>query len=160
MRILDRIRRKSRQSPVVIDGQEDVLVNFAKCCSPLPGEDVAGFVTRGRGITVHRRDCSQLLELEPERRLPVEWGGAAGEMGHRGGIRVLCVDRPGLLANITKTCTDSEINITRAEVVQLEDQKAECTMQVQVHDVSELTRLIRRIAKIKGVISVDRITFG
>ncbi len=160
MRILDRIRRKSSQSPVIIDGNEDVLVTFARCCNPLPGESVSGFVTRGRGITVHRRDCAQLLELEPERRLPVDWGGQAADVGHSGGVRVLCVDRPGLLANITKTCTDSEINITRAEVVQLEDQKAECTMQVQVHDVGELTRLIRRIAKIKGVISVTRIHGG
>ena len=157
MRILDRIRRRSAQSPVIIDGQEDVLVNFAKCCNPLPGERVAGFVTRGRGITVHRRDCAQLLELDPERRLPVEWGGQAAHVGHTGGIRVLCVDRPGLLANITKTCTDSGINITHAEMKQLEDQKADCSMQVEVTDVSELTKLIRRIAKIKGVISVDRI---
>jgi GTP pyrophosphokinase len=160
MRILDRIRRRTNQSPVTIDGQEDVLVQFAKCCNPLPGEPVAGFVTRGRGITVHRRDCAQLLELEPERRLPVQWGGTARDAGHRGGVRVLCVDRPGLLANITKTCTDSGINITRAEVIQLPDQKAECTMQVQVQDVAELTRLIRRIAKIKGVIAVDRIVTG
>ena len=115
-----------------------------------------GFITRGRGITVHRRDCGQLLTMDPERRVPVEWSQEAKGGTHVGNIRVICVDRPGLLANITKICTDASINISRVEARSLGDEKADCSLQVSVEDVDELGKLIRRLEKIKGVISVDR----
>ncbi|MEE2749786.1 MAG: bifunctional (p)ppGpp synthetase/guanosine-3',5'-bis(diphosphate) 3'-pyrophosphohydrolase [Myxococcota bacterium] len=156
-RIIDRIRGRGSQSPVLIDGQEDVLVTFARCCSPLPKESVMGFITRGRGITVHRRDCAQLLQMDPERRVPVQWTQEAKGGTHVGNIRVICVDRPGLLANITKICTDASINISRVEARSLGDEKADCSLQVSVEDVDELGKLIRRLEKIKGVISVDRV---
>ncbi|MCP4805658.1 MAG: bifunctional (p)ppGpp synthetase/guanosine-3',5'-bis(diphosphate) 3'-pyrophosphohydrolase [Proteobacteria bacterium] len=155
-KILNRIRRRS-SSPVLISGQEDILVDFAKCCNPLPGEPVAGFITRGRGISVHRRKCRQLLALDPQRRIPVAWDGNNENTQHTGGIRVLCVDRPGLLANITKTCTESGINISAANVQTLADDKAECDLEIAVTDVDELAKLIRRLEKIRGVISVDRL---
>jgi GTP diphosphokinase / guanosine-3',5'-bis(diphosphate) 3'-diphosphatase len=154
-KILNRIRRRN-QSPVLISGEEDVLVGFAKCCNPLPGEPISGFITRGRGISVHRRNCAQLLAQEPERRVHVRWDRGENEV-HTGTIRVICVDRPGLLANITKACTDAGINISSAQVQQLEDAKAHCDLDVSVQDVDELQGLMRRIQRIKGVISVDRI---
>ena len=155
-KILGRIRRRTT-NPVLISGQEDVLVDFAKCCNPLPGEPVAGFITRGRGISVHRRKCPQLLALDPQRRIPVDWDARSQGAQHTGGIRVLCVDRPGLLANITKTCTEAGINISAANVQTLTDDKAECDLEIAVTDVDELAKLIRRLEKIRGVISVDRL---
>ncbi len=155
-KILNRIRKRSA-SPVLISGQEDLLVQFAKCCNPLPGEPVGGFVTRGRGISVHRRACPQLLALEPERRIPVEWDARDQSTQHTGGIKVVCVDRPGLLANITKTCTDAGINISAANVQVVEDDKAECDLEIGITDVDELRGLIRRLEKIRGVISVNRV---
>ena len=154
-RILNKIRHRN-QSPVLISGEEDVLVGFAKCCNPLPGEPISGFITRGRGISVHRRGCAQLLAQEPERRVAVRWDRAENEV-HTGTIRVICVDRPGLLTNITKACTDAGINISSATVGQLGDAKANCDLDVSVTDVDELQGLMRRIQRIKGVISVDRI---
>ena len=88
--------------------------------------------------------------------MSVRWDAGDGEV-HTGTIRVVCVDRPGLLANITKACTDAGINISSAKVQQLEDAKANCDLDVAVSDVGELKGLIRRIQRIKGVISVDRI---
>ncbi|MCB9759374.1 MAG: bifunctional (p)ppGpp synthetase/guanosine-3',5'-bis(diphosphate) 3'-pyrophosphohydrolase [Alphaproteobacteria bacterium] len=155
-RILERIRRPA-ESPVLISGEEDVLVSFARCCNPLPGEEVIGYVTRGRGITVHRRTCTQVLALEKERRIPVDWDGRVKTVAHASGIRVICVDRPGLLANITRTCTDAGVNISRANVSQINDAKAECDLEVGVASVDELINLIHRLEKIKGVISVDRL---
>ncbi|HJN73426.1 MAG TPA: bifunctional (p)ppGpp synthetase/guanosine-3',5'-bis(diphosphate) 3'-pyrophosphohydrolase [Myxococcota bacterium] len=155
-RLLSRIRRRS-VSPVLIDGEEDVLVSFAKCCNPLPGEPVRGYITRGRGISVHRRQCPQLLALEPERRITVQWDSKVEGVQHMSGIRLICVDRPGLLANITKTCTDAGINISAANVQVVGDDKAECDLEIGVTDVAELTGLIRRLEKIRGVISVDRV---
>ena len=156
-RIVDRLRGRSSRSPVLVSGTEDVLVAFGKCCNPLPKEPVAGYVTRGRGITLHRKDCAQLLSLDPGRRIPVEWDSKAEGGAHVGNIRVICVDRAGLLANITKNCVDSGVNITSLTTNGLGDQKAEVDLQVRVGDVLELSKLIRRIEKIKGVISVDRV---
>ena len=156
-KIMEKIRGKGSESPVLIDAQEDVLVSFARCCNPLPREPVMGYITRGRGITVHRRDCAQILALDQARRVPVEWAKKAKGGTHVGNIRVICVDRPGLLANITKICTDSAINISRVEARALGDEKADCSLQVSIEDVESLTKLIRRLEKIKGVISVDRV---
>jgi len=155
-RLFQKIRGVS-QSPVTIGGEGDVLVNFAGCCNPLPGEPIMGYITRGSGITVHRKGCPQLLNLEAERRMPVEWTGhESGE--HASTIRVLCANRPGLLANITKICSDAGINITRAEAKPLNDDSAECTFDVGVGNVDELNNLIRRISRINGVIAVDRLS--
>jgi GTP pyrophosphokinase len=156
-KIMDRIRGRSSRSPVLVSGTEDVLVAFAKCCNPLPREPVAGYVTRGRGITLHRKDCVQLTSMDPSRRIPVEWDSKAQGGAHVGNIRVICVDRAGLLANITKTCTEAGVNISSASARGLGDQKAECELQVRVGDVVELSKLIRRLEKIKGVISVERV---
>ncbi len=142
---------------MLVSGTEDVLVAFAKCCNPLPKEPVAGYVTRGRGITLHRKDCVQLTSMDPSRRIPVEWDSKAEGGAHLGNIRVICVDRAGLLANISKNCLDAGVNITSVSACGLGDQKAEVDLQVRVGDVLELTKLIRRIEKIKGVISVERV---
>jgi GTP pyrophosphokinase len=155
-KLLKRIRSRN-MSPVLISGEEDVLVQFARCCNPLPGDPVAGWITRGRGISVHVRKCPQLLNMDPQRRIRVQWDSAQGGL-HTGEIRVVCVDRPGLLANITKTCTDEGINITKAQVLQqVPGDTAECNLEIGVEDVDQLQKLIRRLERIKGVISVDRL---
>ena len=70
----------SRPGAVRVDGHENVVVRFAKCCTPLPGDPVQGFITRGRGVTVHQRDCTKIFHLDPERRVPVEWSSAPGDL--------------------------------------------------------------------------------
>ena len=152
---LKRIRGRSA-SPVRIAGEGDMLVAYARCCTPLPGEPVTGYITRGRGITVHLASCPQLLSLEEERRVPVEWDRAAKSQ-HSGELRIVCANRPGLLANITGTCENSGINITRASADPQTDGQGTIYMEVSVRDVAELNKLIRNIEKIRGVISVDRV---
>ncbi|MED5373605.1 MAG: bifunctional (p)ppGpp synthetase/guanosine-3',5'-bis(diphosphate) 3'-pyrophosphohydrolase [Myxococcota bacterium] len=157
-KLISKIRERS-VSPVLISGQDDVLVSFARCCNPIPGDEVAGFITRGRGISVHRRDCAQLLALDPTRRMPVEWDGQFKGQ-HTGGIRVVCRDTPGMAAKITKTCTDSGVNITALTMRAVGDEKAECDLEIGVHNVDELRKLIRNLNKIKGVLSVHRLDQG
>ena len=98
-------------SGIKVAGEEDILVRFAKCCSPLPGDPIVGFITRGRGVTVHRRDCDKGLDLDPERRIDVEWDGN-GKAQHEVAIQVLCADKPGLLAHISQSFTDQGVNIS------------------------------------------------
>jgi GTP diphosphokinase / guanosine-3',5'-bis(diphosphate) 3'-diphosphatase len=152
---LQRLRKKTL-SPVLISGQDDLMVSYAQCCNPLPGESVAGFITRGRGISVHLRGCPQLLAMEPERRVEVEWQQNAGGK-HTGEIHLLCSDEAGMLAEIGAACKVLKINVTRMEARCIDDQKASFTLEVSVADVGELTSLMRSLQKIKGVIAVERV---
>lgn len=153
--LFNRFRQRS-ESPVLISGEDGMLVAYAKCCAPLPGEAVIGFITRGRGITIHRNTCDQLRGMDPERRIAVEWAGN-NDARHSGEIEIYCDDRPGMLANISKVCEKAKVNIQRIGSSGLPDNKAVLTLQLAVRDVGELSRLIRFIEQIKGVDSVHRI---
>ncbi len=153
--LFNRFRQRS-ESPVLISGEDGMLVTYAKCCVPLPGESVVGFITRGRGITIHRSTCDQLMAMDRERHIAVEWAGNNDDARHSGEIEIYCDDRPGMLANITKVCEKAKVNIQRASAKGLADQKAVCTLRLAVRDVGELSRLIRFIEQIKGVDSVHR----
>ncbi|MBA2320970.1 MAG: bifunctional (p)ppGpp synthetase/guanosine-3',5'-bis(diphosphate) 3'-pyrophosphohydrolase, partial [Deltaproteobacteria bacterium] len=143
------------ESPVLISGEDGVLVAFGRCCNPLPGEGIIGFITRGRGITVHRTTCGQLAKLEADRQVPVQWDPSTTGP-HSGEIEIVCAHRPGMLANITKVCEQNQVNIQRAEAKCIADDRALCQLQIAVRDISELTRVIRNIEKISGVESVHR----
>jgi GTP pyrophosphokinase len=148
--------KKRSQSPVLIDGQSDLLVSFANCCSPLPGEEVMGFITRGRGITVHLAHCPQLLASEAERRVPVAWHqGASG--AHTGEIRIVTANTPGMLAEVGGICKALSINVTRLEAKEVDEGRAEFTLSVNVGDVNQLAHLMRNLEQIDGVLRVDRV---
>lgn len=153
--LLNRLRPRT-ESPVLIQGEDGVLVAFAKCCAPLPGEPVAGYVTRGRGISVHKAACETYRGLDPERKLAVEWDPASLTK-HTGEIQVVCADRPGMLSNITKIVEQAKININKAEARSMPDGHAMCRFELALRDVGELNRLIKNIEKVAGVESVARI---
>jgi guanosine-3',5'-bis(diphosphate) 3'-pyrophosphohydrolase len=147
--------RGRTESPVLISGEDGVLVTFARCCGPLPGESVAGYITRGRGISVHKIDCPQLKTQDGDRRIAVEWDPRS-TLRHSGEIQILCTDRPGMLSNITKACEQAQVNINRAEARNMPDGRALCTLELAVRDVGELSRLIKTIERITGVEGVNR----
>lgn len=152
--LLNRFRRPST-SPVLITGEDGLLVQYAKCCGPLPGEPIAGFITRGRGITVHRAGCTQLAGMDPDRQISVEWDQSAA-VKHNGEIKIFCTDRPGMLAKITQCCEQNGVNINRAEAKTQSDVPACVTLELELRDVNELTRLISNIEKLPGVETVHR----
>ncbi|HHO51439.1 MAG TPA: bifunctional (p)ppGpp synthetase/guanosine-3',5'-bis(diphosphate) 3'-pyrophosphohydrolase, partial [Deltaproteobacteria bacterium] len=151
---LNRFRRATT-SPVLISGEDGLLVSFARCCSPLPGEPIVGFITRGRGITVHRTGCEQLENMDPERRIPVEWDQQSA-VKHSGEIQIFCTNRPGMLACISKICEQNGVNINRVEAKTEANYPALVTLELTLRDVHELTRLIRNIEKLPGVEAVQR----
>jgi guanosine-3',5'-bis(diphosphate) 3'-pyrophosphohydrolase len=155
--LLRKVTRRTSTSGIKVAGEEDILVRFAKCCSPLPGDPVVGFITRGRGVTVHRRDCDKGLDLDPERRIDVEWDGN-GKAQHEVAIQVLCADKPGLLAHISQSFTDQGVNISQAHCRATEDGRAVNTFHTSVKDLDQLKSVIRSLSRIKGVYSVDRVS--
>jgi guanosine-3',5'-bis(diphosphate) 3'-pyrophosphohydrolase len=153
-----RLFRRQRDAKVGIrvSGHSDVLVRFAKCCAPIPGDEVVGFVTRGRGVTVHSKECPKSFELDPARRIEVEWNPTA-EVPHCIKMRVRSQDRPGLLATVTKTISSAGLNIGAARVTTSPDKRAEQTFDVWVADLAALNAVMKEISRIKGVLSVERL---
>jgi len=157
-KLRDLFRREPRPSStgIRVDGHGDVLIRFGRCCSPLPGDEVIGFVTRGRGVTVHQKDCRVTFELDPERRIDVEWDTDA-DVSHRIRIRVTSRDAPGLLANITKSISATGVNIGAARVATHPDGTATQNFDLWITDVRVLNKVMKEIERVKGVISVERI---
>ncbi len=154
--LMRKVTRRTSSSGIKVAGEDDVLVRFAKCCSPLPGDLVVGFITRGRGVTVHRRDCDKGLDLDPERRIDVDWDGTSNAQ-HEVAIQVLCADKPGLLAHISQSFTDQSVNISQAHCRATDDGRAVNTFHALVRDLDQLKGVIRSLSRIKGVYSVDRV---
>jgi len=156
--LVERPERKERplhRGGVLVKGVDDILVRFAKCCSPLPGEQIAGFITRGRGVSVHRADCPSLLSSGFERRIEVDWDKNAEEV-HPVGLAVICANVKGMLAAISGTLSNHDINILQANVRTRVDNRAECKFVVEVRDTDHLLGAMAAVRKIKNVIDVQR----
>jgi GTP pyrophosphokinase len=148
--------RPPASSGIKVSGLHDVLVRFGQCCAPLPGDDVVGFVTRGRGVTVHLKDCRKIFELDPNRKIEVEWDLEA-EVPRKIKVRVHSLDQPGLLAKVTKSISQAGINIGGARVTTHPDRKSTQTFDLWVTDVRTLNGVMKEIGRIRGVLSVERV---
>ena len=155
-KILRKVTGRTNQSGIKVQGEDGILVRFARCCSPLPGDKIVGFITRGRGVTVHMRDCPKALDLDPDRRIDVEWDGKA-RVNHPVAIQVLSADKPGILAHISQSFSDSGINITQAHCKTMDDGRAVNTFHASVADLDQLKSVVRALSRINGVYSVDRV---
>ncbi len=149
-------QRLERTGGVRVKGVGDLLVRFAKCCHPIPGDPITGFITRGKGVTVHLQSCPTVLnEREVSRLIDVEWEAAPTET-YPISIRVEAYDRTGLLSDITQVVAENKVNIVAAHVGVTPDHTAVVTATIQVHSVSQLARVMGRIETLKDVISVQR----
>lgn len=156
-RIFEEATKKSAARHVVkVKGIDDLLVRFARCCNPVPGDSVVGFVTRGRGISVHTRKCPKIFDSDPHRLVEIEWD-LTKKAERNVKIRVVCEDRPGLLADMSKAIRDQNVNITRAQIGTTKDKKAVCHFSVAINDVALLRKVISTLEGVSGVISVERV---
>jgi GTP pyrophosphokinase len=154
-RIVDRIKGKS-SSAVQIGGVDDVMVRFGKCCNPLPGDEIIGFITRGRGVTVHASDCVVALGSDMERRIEIVWSRDK-KSALPVKIRVSCHDQKGILANISQAIANCEANITSAHIQSTVDRMGVNIFEVEVTDLEHLRRVMAAIMKISGVTQVERL---
>jgi guanosine-3',5'-bis(diphosphate) 3'-pyrophosphohydrolase len=146
----------ARAGGVRVKGVGDLLVRFARCCHPIPGDPIQGFITRGKGVTVHLRTCPTVLnEREVSRLIDVEWEAAPAQT-YPIAIRVEAYDRTGLLSDITQVVAEAKVNILAADVAVGPDHTAVVRATLQVASVSQLSRVLGRIEQLKDVISVQR----
>lgn len=149
----------SRQRSLVkIRGLEDeVLVRFGKCCNPLPGEEIVGYISRGRGVTIHKLDCKKVLDLDPNRSIDVIWDLGDTARATMVRIKIFCNDSPGILNRLSQVISGRGINIKSANIRARTDLKATGLFELEVRDKSQLHECIRELERLEGVISVDRV---
>lgn len=153
-RLIKRVTKKPHDA-IIVKGIEDVMIRFAGCCNPVPGDKVVGYITRGRGVTVHTADCSSVLSDDSDRRVEVEWD-LRKDYSHPVRIRIISSDRKGLLADISSSLTSNQANIVNAQVTTKED-RAIGTFQIEIRDLKHLQQVTRSLEKIKGVLQVKRL---
>ncbi|MCL5256181.1 MAG: bifunctional (p)ppGpp synthetase/guanosine-3',5'-bis(diphosphate) 3'-pyrophosphohydrolase [Chloroflexi bacterium] len=147
---------QSDASGITVMGVGDLLVNLAGCCKPVPGDDIIGYVTRGRGVTVHRVDCRNVnWDGERERLVRVDWGGAK-KQGYPVSVRIDAWDRVGLLRDVTALVAEEGLNITSAQSISKSDRTVTLLITIEVGSLSELSRILARIEGIRDVLEVRR----
>jgi len=147
---------RSSRSGVQINGIDDVMVRFGRCCNPVPGDPILGFITRGRGVTVHTASCEKVLATDQERRVDVQWD-IKGDFKRPVTVRVLTADRPGLLADISQKFSAAGVNISQANCRSTGDDRAVNTFEVAITDLKQLQGVMAAIERIKGVFAVERV---
>jgi len=154
-----RINRRSA-SGIIVEGVDDVLVKLARCCTPVPGDAITGFITRGNGVSVHRSDCVNVADLkfhQGDRITAVKWDEGAKSV-FLVNIQIEALDRARLLSDITRALSDQEINIVHAAVNTTKDQVAFSRFTFEMADASHLEAVLASVKKIEGVYDVYRIT--
>jgi GTP pyrophosphokinase len=156
-RIAGLVRKVIRrdEGAIRINGIDDVLVRYAKCCNPLPGDDILGFITRGRGVTIHRRGCPKAFDTDPERRVEITWDSKA-RINRSVQLRVVTANLPGILANVGQTFMTQGINISEANCRASDDGRAVNLFSFVCEDLQQLKAVMKALAKVKGVVGVER----
>ncbi|EFI33189.1 (p)ppGpp synthetase I, SpoT/RelA [Desulfonatronospira thiodismutans ASO3-1] len=146
----------AKKEGVQIKGVGDVLVRFSKCCNPLPGDPIVGYISRGRGVTIHTADCANCQEMEPERKLEVSWAGET-DKDFPAKIKMLCQNRKGVLAKISELLTKEDVNIDAGTFKSNVDGKTEVVFTIMVQDSNHLYSTIEKLRKLSEVQEVIRI---
>lgn len=149
------------KSEVKVSGLDDILIHLSKCCNPVPGDQIIGFITRGRGLSIHTVDCPNIDELDydQDRLVEVDWDKRA-DATHPVDISVLTQDRPGLLASVSSSISEAGANISQAEIITTEDKKATLHFVIDIIDTRHLEKVLKNVEKVEGVLQARRVRKG
>jgi guanosine-3',5'-bis(diphosphate) 3'-pyrophosphohydrolase len=155
-RLVDTFTGRNNQG-VLVGGTEDLMVRFAKCCNPIPGDSIIGFVTRGRGISVHKADCTnvELFSTDEERKIEVSWDNGE-QKKYFVSLEIVGVDRAGLLNEISQVFTDFGANVIEGSIKTL-NQQAKSMFKIEIRNINQLKQIFRRVQRIKGIENISRV---
>ncbi|MEJ2566329.1 MAG: GTP diphosphokinase [Gammaproteobacteria bacterium] len=143
---------------IQILGVGNLMTNLGRCCSPVPGDEIVGFITRGRGVTIHRRDCSNVLRYQndnPQRLIEVEWGGTT--LTYPVDIHITAFDRHGLLRDITSVLANEKINVIAVQTLSDKSEHiADMTLTLEIADIDELSKMLQKLSQLPNIIEVKR----
>jgi GTP pyrophosphokinase len=155
-KIIGRVRKKKQEAGVIVKGVDDILLKFGKCCQPVPGDPITGYITRGFGVTVHRTRCVNALKMSPERQIDVEWNVVVEET-YPVKIQVRSFDRVGLLADIASNISKNGANIISAKSETRGSKIVESSFTIAVEGTEHLNRILSSIRKVKLIQEARRI---
>jgi GTP pyrophosphokinase len=148
--------RKSKDDAIKIKGIDGLVVKFAKCCNPIPGDDILGFITRGRGLTVHLADCPNVLAYDDQRKIEVSWE-LDKDYTYTVKLRISGDDKKGLLSDLSSVISTSKANIIQAQATTYPDRSAMTVFEIELQNASQLQKIMKAVLKVKGVKSVERL---
>ena len=149
-------KQYNREDVIIVNGMHDIMVRKAKCCNPIPGDDIVGYITSGRGVTVHTANCKRVSRNDMERKVEVEWNSSS-RLKHSVNIRIIAHDRPGILSQISKTINNTGVNIKSALAKSLPNCRGDFVFEIEVLDYNELLKAIDGVEILEEVISVNRV---
>ena len=156
-KLIGRVRKKKPKGGVVVKGVDDILIRFGKCCQPVPGDSITGYITRGYGVTVHRAGCVNALKMNPDRQIEVEWNIEKSDT-YPVKIYIRSHDRVGLLADVVSNISKNEANILNAKTETQENKIVNSVFTIDVEDTEHLSRVMSSLKKVKQVLEVKRIS--
>ena len=150
--------QKHAGGDIQILGVGNLMTSLGRCCRPVPGDEIVGFITRGRGVTIHRRDCNNVLRYQndnPQRLIEVEWGGTT--LTYPVDIHILAYDRHGLLRDITSLLANDKINVIAVQTLSDKSEHvADMTLTLEISDIDELNKILQKLSQLPNVIEVKR----
>ena len=154
-----------KKSGIIVEGLDDLAVRFSKCCSPVPGDEIVGFVTRGRGVSIHRTDCVNMIHLpesEKNRLIDAEWSPEADQSDEAYPVEIViyCFNRSGVLLDVSRVFTENKIDVKSMNVRVTKQDKATLTVGFETSSLEQLDRLIVKLKNIESVTSIERSTNG
>ena len=154
-----------KKSGIIVEGLDDLAVRFSKCCSPVPGDEIVGFVTRGRGVSIHRTDCVNMIHLpesEKNRLIDAEWSPEADQSDEVYPVEIViyCFNRSGVLLDVSRVFTENKIDVKSMNVRVTKQDKATLTVGFETSSLEQLDRLIVKLKNIESVTSIERSTNG
>jgi guanosine-3',5'-bis(diphosphate) 3'-pyrophosphohydrolase len=155
-KLIGRVRKKKPKAGVLVKGVDDILIKFGKCCQPVPGDPIIGYITRGYGVTVHRTTCVNALSMNPERQIEVEWNQEVTET-YPVKIRIISQDRVGLLADVVGNISKFGANILNAKTETRENKIVDSFFTIVVEDTTHLEKIVSAVKKVKHVQEVKRV---
>ncbi|MGD9042541.1 MAG: bifunctional (p)ppGpp synthetase/guanosine-3',5'-bis(diphosphate) 3'-pyrophosphohydrolase [Desulfobacterales bacterium] len=155
-KLMERVRKKKPKTGVLVKGVDDILIKFGKCCQPVPGDPIIGYITRGYGVTIHRTNCVNALRMNPERQIEVEWNQEVTET-YPVKIRIISQDRVGLLADVVGNISKFGANILNAKTETRENKMVDSFFTIGVEDTTHLDKIVSAVKKVKHVQEVKRV---
>lgn len=154
-----KVNKHKEQTGVTVKGVDNLLIRFSKCCNPVPGDEIIGFITKGRGISVHRKDCINVLTLpedEKRRFIDVEWDKQKENMSYDTDINILAEDRKGLFSDLSRVCEDMDVHIAGVNAKSAKDGIVNITMTLSISNTSQIEKVLRSLRNVSGVADVYR----
>lgn len=151
--------RTQNTTGITVEGMDDLLIRFSKCCNPVPGDEIIGFITKGRGISIHRKDCVNILSLPEEERqrfIEVEWDTEKQNIAYDADINILAEDRKGLFSDLSRVCEDMDVHIAGVNAKSAKDRVVNITMTLSISNTGQMEKVLKQLRMVPGVADVYR----